>query len=368
MEILKKQNMRKMYFSTFISTILLSLGILGLFGPAPSGGEIDFTLGEYSGLKQNNEYAFGQVTTESQEIREANIDFQLQMADPDPFREEREQIPLVSEVVEGAYETEGSSDIFQWLSANTVKILVANSSLNDVRYEVSYLLSETPCGVLPTLTKSTTATFVRAGRLVLKGTLSSKSSANLTVQFNTTKCSIQSDSRTFYGKISDKESIGKYLNRINPKWPQTIFTTDKEFQTGLSIILRNRSTLEFCLLPCENTGGDTKNKLEIPLIQGLSHYVGVKFNGHKKVLLVNVDNVRTQIPKEQVPEVLQFVTPTIGARDETRGIDSVLNFKLAANPYQWERQVGVSIVILVAGILLFMLLLMRPSIKQNRNF
>jgi hypothetical protein len=368
MEILKRQNMREMYFSTFIATILLSLGILGLFGPAPSGGDIDFILGEYSGLKQNTEYAFGQVTTESQEMRKATIDFQLQMADPDPFREEREQILLASEVVEGAYETEGSSDKFQWLSANTVKILVTNSSLNDVRYELSYLLSETPCGVLPALTKSTLETFVRAGRLVLEGTLSSKSSETLTVQFKTTKCSIQSDSRTFYGKISNRESIGKYLNRINPQWPQTIFTTDREFQTGLSIILRNRSTLVFCLAPCENTDDDTKNKLEIPLTQGLSHHVEVKFNGHKKVLLVNVDNVRAQIPKEQVPEVLQFVTPTIGARDETRGIDSILNFNLAATPHQWERQFGVSIVILLAGISLLMSLLMSPSFKQNQNF
>jgi hypothetical protein len=99
---------------------LILLGLLGVFGPSPSGEKLYFSHTSYSGLNQTNEYSFGKVEEKLQRIRRMSLSFQLQMTKFDSFRDERIQIPVKSQVISGAYEEEIGSDVFQWLSSRTV--------------------------------------------------------------------------------------------------------------------------------------------------------------------------------------------------------------------------------------------------------
>ena len=332
------------------AVVLILLGLLGVFGPSPSGEKLYFSHTSYSGLNQTNEYSFGKVEEKLQRIRRMSLSFQLQMTKFDSFRDERIQIPVKSQVISGAYEEEIGSDVFQWLSSRTVVFAIANPSLNDVRFEVSYQLKESPCGFFPSLANSSSEVFIRSNRLTMVGILGSKSSREIKTVFDSEKCKIETDARTFYGQISDANSTGRYLAGNNMKWPQTIFTTDPESQSGFSIRLINRSILEFCLAPCLRVPSPAERKLEVQLIKKSPHVVSINYRGDENLFLVTVDNQTFEFPHRVVGENLKLVSPVIGASDETRGVDDVQNFLMAASYSRWQRPVGISLVVLIVGL------------------
>jgi hypothetical protein len=360
---MQNHSSHRVFFLVFAAIILLSLGLLGLLTPAPQSGKIDFSSTSYAGLNETSEYALGEVDEKWQEVRKASLSFQLKMETPDPFRNARIQVPILAQVVSGGHDIENGSEVFQWLSDKIVDFLVTSNSLNDVEFEVSYALAETPCGTLPTLAKVSSEVFIRSKRLVLTGNLDSKKSKNIVVKFDSKKCNIETDSRSFYGKISDQRVGGEYTRAKNLNWPQTIFSSDRQFLSGLSIKLKNKSLLEFCLAPCDETTSPSKTKLEVLLTKKRKHNIDVSFVGSKNLLSVTVDEHTERFQTDVVPKVLKIVNPIIGANDESRVTDTVLDFKLAATSSQWSRRIVVSLVLMMGGILLFILICIRSFPK-----
>ena len=354
---------QQVFFSVFGAIFLLSLGLLGLLTPAPPSAKIDFSNSSYTGSNETAEYVLGEVDERWQEARKASLSFQLKMEPPDPFRNTRVQVPILAQVVSGAYDVESGSEVFQWLSDRTVDFLVTSNSLNDVQFEVSYALSETPCGTFPTLVRSSSEVFIRSGRLVLVGNIDSKTKKNVIAKFDTKKCNIETDARAFYGRISDQKFEGKYSSVKSLNFPQTIFSTDRQFLSGLSIKLQKRSVLEFCLAPCDESAKPSNTKLEVPLTKKKKHDIQMSFAGSQNLLFVKVDGKTASFQTEVVPKVLKIAHPIIGANDESRGIDTVLNFRLTAASSQWSRRNNVSLVLITGGLLLLALICLRRNPK-----